>query len=401
MPNDENVQSPVTLVAFGRSGTSLVSACFDRHSEFASAGETASLVFGTWHAAESAVPLIPPAVEGGEWIPADEMAARAVRRVLTTLVPSDAPRWFQKPIGLPSYIQPKFGYDWDAAASWYWKVMRSSFPKAKYFTVLRHPCDVVLSACSYWGYDQSSVWWSYAYLSYILAHAASPVEYAVRYEELVEDPEAALRGLCAYVDAPFEEAMLEACSEIHAPVKGREALNRSEISRRAAWDGLNPASADPVFVGSVLDLFARFGEEPEMPPGFGRGAVALVASEEGPQSDEEDNEAIIARFMGVIEALNVKIEALNLERATLLQSERAADQRARRASEALEEQTRCYEARAAAEREEQAADMLEAHAKLEELRGVIAELEARRGLLLRGLSRLAKWGRGEQPSRVE
>src|SRR5438552_8815533 len=171
MPNRHNIDAPITLVGFGRSGSSLVSDVFDRHPDVRFVGETVNLIFGSWYALEYSSGNIPALHEGRRWVPEEERAGRVVRETFLTCFPDNRRYWFHKPSDVPTTVISRFDEtQWSDAAEWFWKVMHASFPKGTFFTILRHPCDIVLSGKGYWGYDELTMWWSLGYMAYLLAH---------------------------------------------------------------------------------------------------------------------------------------------------------------------------------------------------------------------------------------
>jgi len=322
MPNPDNVTSPVTLVSFGRSGTSLIANAFERHPDFSNAGETVNLIIGAWRAVELANPVLNASIEEGRYVTGDMRAARLVRQALVTTVPSDRPSWFQKPIGVPVGITEIFSNDeWDAAATWYWKVFTSSFPDARYFTILRNPFDIILSARAYWGYDEATLWWSLGLMSHLLAHPNSPVKYAVRFEDLVRDPRTAVSALFEHLEVPFHEDVMAAFANVHVPARGREQLAPHAVERRSEWGSLDPAAAQSGrypsrFLGPVLGLFEKFNVEVEIPAHFTRAAsgsaTASVTPGYGPEVAAEAATTTL-RLEQTIAGLNAEIERLHIE----------------------------------------------------------------------------------------
>ena len=51
----------------------------------------------------------------------------------------------------------------------------------KFITILRHPCDVVLSAQGYWGREELQIWRGIATMSRCILHKASKITYAVKF----------------------------------------------------------------------------------------------------------------------------------------------------------------------------------------------------------------------------
>ena len=322
MPNPDNVAAPITLISFGRSGSSLIANAFERHPEFSNAGETVNLIVGSWRAVELANPVLNASIEDGRYVSGELRASRLVRQALVTTVPSDRPRWFQKPIGVPVGITEIFSNDeWDEAAVWYWKVFAQSFPGAKYFTILRNPFDIILSARDYWGYDEASLWWSLGLMSHLLAHPSSPVQYALRFEDLVRDPRAATEALFQHLDVPFHEDVMAAFTQVHVPAKGREQLAPDKVSRRSGWDSLDPSAAQsgryPTrFLGPVLNLYEKFGVDVELPPQFQRKAPTSTTHGTTPDFGPENASSpttTALKLEQTVARLNAEIERLHIE----------------------------------------------------------------------------------------
>lgn len=317
MPHPGNITAPVTLVSFGRSGSSLLADMFERHPDFSSAGETANLIYGTWRAVEASIPVMPLLAEDGRLVTNETRAARVVRQALLSAVPSPRPRWFQKPIGVPTGLPQLFGDNrWDEAAAWYWKVLRESFPEARYFTVLRNPFDVILSARAYWGFDEAALWWSLGFMSHLLAHPDSPVRYAVAYDDLVQRSRDAIGKLFEHLDVPFDERVMAAFSIIHAPAQGREKLAPDAMTRHQQWDALDPAAAKSRFIEPIRALFDKFGVRLEMPAHFAQGAFgsAVPGALPGVGPGEDDPTATTTgRLQQTVDTLNREIEQLHIK----------------------------------------------------------------------------------------
>ncbi len=272
MPNLSNIQRPITLIAPGRSGTTLIGNLFARHPEFCSVGETVNLIFGAWHAVELAqltVTSLPQNFHGGVPVTDDDLAARLARQACLTCYPDDQPRWFHKPIGIPAALGYKFGPRFQSeVATWYWKVMRMSFPDAKYFTILRHPCDVVLSAKAFWGYDEAGIWGSLGYLASLLTHSDSPVQYAIRFDNLIQNRDRVVRELFDFLELPFRPEVLGAFSEMYAAAKDRPRPDQQRWSRHDAWEQLDPTNAAPPHLKAIEALFAKFNIPLDWPAHF-------------------------------------------------------------------------------------------------------------------------------------
>lgn len=265
MPNVQNIASPVTLISYGRSGSSLLSKIFELHPDFSMVGETGNFMFDLWKGYEFSTGQFAPSIEDGQWIADDVRAGRMVRASFLSCFPDDKKKWFHKPIGVPIAVSSKFTEeDWDKAATWYWNAINSSFPKAKFFTILRHPFDVVLSAKSYWGFDEGAIWWNYGFMSYLLLHPLCPVEYAISYEEMVLDPESIIKSLFDYIEVPFHEKIMHAFTTVHASSKGREYVASNKFARKNEWSQLDKREINPKYLDIILSLFNKYNKNIEL-----------------------------------------------------------------------------------------------------------------------------------------
>lgn len=313
MPNAQNIEAPVSLVAPGRSGTSLITDIFNRHPEFQSVGETVNLIFSGWSTAEFARRVTIPRFDES-WLSDEETASQLVRQAFQLCFPGEQPRWFHKPIGVPMELSSRFDvHQWDEAAEWYWKVMGHVFPRGKFFTILRHPCDVVLSSQSYWGYDEAAIWWSLGLQSYLIAHRTSPIEYAVLFDDLVGNSEAVVRSLFTYLDVPFYSEVMKAFSTAHAPAKDRKNSSRMITSRKSEWDKLTPWKAQTRDIDAIVNCFTKFGYNLQMPEAFtlnsSRGAPEQAESAVSQETEQEK----IERLQQSIARMNKHIEHLHLD----------------------------------------------------------------------------------------
>ena len=277
MPNHHNADAPITLISAGRSGTSLCAQLFAHHPDCVAVGETANVIFGAWNAVRTSTPYVLPQFEDGRPMPDDERAARAVRQTFVTCFPDERAHWMQKPIGIPKAMQAFDDPAGDDAIAQYWRVLRTTFPRGRFFTILRHPCDAVLSGRAHWGMDEHRLWTALGWMARYLTDAASPVRYAVQYDRLVRDPAGATRELFAAVDMPYQDGVLEAFDTTYVPTPGRERPSASGYSRRADWHDLNPQMLERRHRDAITRLFERFGVELEWPhhlPGVDSPAAA-------------------------------------------------------------------------------------------------------------------------------
>lgn len=307
MPNPDNITAPIGLVGAGRSGTSLLSQVFQRHPDFQFCGETVNLIFGTWHAVELSGPSIPPLLEEGAWVEDDERAARAVRDVFVRCLRSDEPRWFQKPIGNPIAFRMKFGedYDRDAAGSWYWRVLRTCFPDARWFSVVRHPCDVVLSARSFWGQDEATSWFNLGVTASLLTHPDSLVEHVLQFEDLASDGARHLRELFDRFSIRWVDDVRAALDRVVVASPGREEKAAEDPSRRLEWEQLDPRALDDRDRAAIESLGEKIGRPVDWPAHF---EARAPEPDDAPMDECERLKTVVAELNRQIHQLHFEFE---------------------------------------------------------------------------------------------
>ena len=93
-------------------------------------------------------------------------------------------------------------------------LLAALFPESRFVHIVRDGRDVALSVLEMpWGpstLDDAALWWKESVTSGREAGARLGVERyrEIRYEELIEDPEARVRELSAFVELPFQDRML-------------------------------------------------------------------------------------------------------------------------------------------------------------------------------------------------
>jgi hypothetical protein len=239
MPNANNIYNPITLIAYGRSGTSLVARSIARNTDVELVGETANLIFTPYRSVEQITGLTRMLDESST-----EVGAEISRFAFLKAFPSDKPEWIHKPIGIPRIFW-EFGYhNAEHFISWYWMVLSNIFPNSRNFSIVRHPFDVFLSARDYWDFDDAAIWQTLTLMMRLLHYGVNNFRIVVKYEDLVREPENTMRSICGAVELPFSENMLKDFDVLHAQrtdhkgfsTEHIEEKKASQFSRQTDWE---------------------------------------------------------------------------------------------------------------------------------------------------------------------
>jgi hypothetical protein len=193
-----------------------------------------------------------------------------VRQTLVAAFPSNERRWMQKLVSLPGIrpAPPTPTDPLDFHSAWYWKVLRFAFPAGRFFTVLRQPCDVVLSSEQYTGHSQSLHWRNLARWSKLIVDPLSLVEHVVFYEDLVDAPEQVTRQLADRFGFAWHPAMLAATKTVYAGSANRQMQRDFKAGWRAEWSRLAVEHVNEQQLLAVQATWARFGRLPDFPDHF-------------------------------------------------------------------------------------------------------------------------------------
>jgi Sulfotransferase family len=254
MPNIRNIESPITLIGHGRSGTSVLLRAFDAHPDVEAVGESANLIFTTWRALDQIAGL----TRYGRADPAAD-ASVLVRNAFLQVFPSPKRHWMHKPIGVPRAWRDFAADDPDGFVAWYWRAFDASFPGARIFSVLRHPKDVFVSSKRYHGFTDEQIWRNQALIYRILGHAKESLRIVIRHRDLIAAPEAVLRKLCDAVELPFDEQMLKAFEVLQVPARGTMFGSRDELlARRESAFSHHAQRADVPMAGHAEEAIERY-----------------------------------------------------------------------------------------------------------------------------------------------
>ena len=217
---DSPPRHPVFVVGMPRSGTTLLSSLLDAHPALTIAPEThyftrcwtGEAISGTANALRMLDRFFQqPGVRDMQLTAQEERRIRGrlrdtpapthgdvLRTVLETYAErTDAPAWGEK---TPDHLR-------------FVPEMARQFPEAVFIAIIRDPRDVCLSLRSMpWSRgtlpEQAWTWRTYAALVDRYRTGYDDRFFALRYEDLITDPETRLRDVCAFLETPFHEAML-------------------------------------------------------------------------------------------------------------------------------------------------------------------------------------------------
>lgn len=260
MPNQENIDRPITLVGSGRSGTTLLTNLFRAHPHCESLGETGDLVFTTYHNVRSTLPICGPFFSPEN---AGTHARGAVHTLLRSLASSDRPHWFHKPIQIPK-ARCFFDND-DTFLRWWWSAHETLFPDACTFTVLREPRDLIVSSMRRWSFSKDQAVSNLELIYRWLLHEESRCGFALRFDELVESPEATVRALLARVGLPYDPVCLQVFDQCHSPNEGSDGLDTLEAMTERGHR--HPESSDLDIGRNLPELYNQLVERYCTPPG--------------------------------------------------------------------------------------------------------------------------------------
>jgi hypothetical protein len=274
MPSINNVKRPFTLICPARSGSSLIQSVFEHHPKCQSVGETGHILFYSWFGLTESEGIVVRDPDQRTPEGYRLRAADAIRELLVSFFPSSKQFWMQKPIGAPEihwYFSARRKQS--VFTEWYWIGFECMFPDARFFSVLRDPRDVVISAMDYFKVNELQAWQAIERVYDLLLHERSLVQHAILYQDLVTRPEQTLRRLCAYLGLEFDPACLSAFDYLYVqapPEPGktwsyrhRKAADnekeRISFSRRDSWQRLQLGEFGYTVVEKAAKLWHKFG----------------------------------------------------------------------------------------------------------------------------------------------
>jgi hypothetical protein len=259
MPNQKNAGSPITLLGIGRSGTSLLDACFRTHRNVQSIGETSGLIFSTANGAHSTL-----IVSAHKYPDRYNYDGHAVRQLLIALEPSDREWWFHKPIGVPKLISwwqlPGEKTTNGFPIEWYWRVLEAAFPTGKYLACLRNPWDVVLSWQRFTGWHQKDLWRDVVITYRVIGRGMDRFDIIVMFDELIDRAAETLQRVFRIVGLPMTT---EALAVFDKP----RSMNGNKIMRsyRDVWSTCERPNLSEQEAADIVAIWKRLGHSFESP----------------------------------------------------------------------------------------------------------------------------------------
>ncbi|MGA0587224.1 tetratricopeptide repeat-containing sulfotransferase family protein [Dyella sp. KRB-257] len=252
--------SPVFVVGFPRSGTTLLEQMLDAHPALASMDERTFIQDAIDDMQRDHGLIYPDGLAGLDTRDLDRLRARYFERVATQVALTPGVRLVDKnPLNILRL-----------------PMMAALFPNARYILALRHPCDVLLSCYmqnfrspvfQYLCRDLPSIATAYANAMQGWMHTTdmlSPACLTVRYEDLLDDLEGTATKLARFLDLPDAHPMLR--YQHHAQAKGyistpSYAQVVQPLNRKAAYRWKRFAAAFEEAMPTLQPWLQRWGYE--------------------------------------------------------------------------------------------------------------------------------------------
>lgn len=270
MPNPINVNAPINIHGFGRSGTTLAQNILGYTGFIQSCNEMAQFVFCAFRAGEVGVPSNDKELPGR---PGDMMLpVRAVHGAMCSAYPSSKASWSQKLGGIPNQVVWNMvtQADRDHALKpypfpyqWYWDVVRSAFPLSKNILMMRDYRDVLISGMKLFGSAPTALAADLAVYYNILSHPDSLIGHVVQFEDLAQNPERTISDLFTYLGLRYSKELLGATGA-YAASSGARSLDQAR-SVSFSWSDQHASVISPqiksVLTPALERLEQRLGME--------------------------------------------------------------------------------------------------------------------------------------------
>lgn len=229
------------IVGAPRSGTTLLRLMLDAHPELAIGPEThfLPLISAIGNEPYARRRFFEIVVKSASWVDfgLDQERFQSALESIEPFNLSDACRCFYR-IYAAKFDKQRIG-DKTPSYALHLKAIKTLLPEARFIHLIRDGRDVALSLRNTWfspGPDmksQAEFWASHvATARNSAAKCSSYME--IKYEDLVQDPETALRKVCDHIELPYHEAMLHHHLRAHLRLdehQGREFRNAKELTK--------------------------------------------------------------------------------------------------------------------------------------------------------------------------
>jgi hypothetical protein len=264
VPNPANIDAPINVHGFGRSGTSLLQNILGEMG-VQICNEMAGLVFGCFRGAEVMLDSDDRDITAFS----DKPEVAAVRAALCAVMPSAKLRWCQKLGGLPNhvvwsmtgkddmaYARDPFPFPYD----WFWSGLRRSFPSSKDVLIVRDFRDVITSRYYYTGWHPEEIAAALAVYYNLMAHPSAKIDCVIRYEHLVTTTPNALDRLVSALGLVGQTATYEALAWHASPSHGDDlpAARRRDFCWRAKHKSVISDWAARIVAPAISRLEDRF-----------------------------------------------------------------------------------------------------------------------------------------------
>lgn len=238
-------QAPVIIIGAGRSGSTLLSAIFNKHPDISFFGESYFLAPYVWQRVFEQYGLVMSYLS--EWrnsqnLKRDELEiseqkriGRLIAQFVADVMKTDteSPRWGYKEIWNGS---PQF-------ETFDWHIYDSIFPNAKYIHLVRNPFRYAISTAGRVKEEFTRKMFEDQLNNWVEMHEYNSMRadtgryYLVRYEDIVDKPKEILKRIFDFVDIPWNEKCLDVLQQryvpsLRDPLEGKDLFSKPFINAK-------------------------------------------------------------------------------------------------------------------------------------------------------------------------
>lgn len=211
MPNQTNIQRPITLIGLGRSGTSAMTEILSYHPDIDNIGEGSPMVWDIYESVRLASLNMRYPTSLHKDITRKSLPEKAVCDLFLSSFYSDKPAWVVKligPIGRMTDLFDSRESD-EAFVDWYFGTLNACFPQAHILTIVRDPIEYARSARRYWGTSFKNVIRDLQFMSVLLRSGRLEDSNILSFSEFRRAPQATINSIidqCGLASLDFPEA---------------------------------------------------------------------------------------------------------------------------------------------------------------------------------------------------